>query len=76
MKFVSRLLLTLGLALCARPAAAAFVNGRSYLSLHDWSAANGFRPARPSRTDEFVVTNHTQRLVFLKDSRRAESVGG
>ena len=53
-----------------RPATAAFINGRSYLALGDWAGANGFRLVRTSASDEFLVTNRTQRLVFEKNSRR------
>lgn len=70
MKFLYMLLLALGLAFCARPAPAAFITGRSYLALSDWAGANGFRLARNDRSDEFVVTNRTQRLKFEKNSRR------
>ncbi len=70
MKFVSTLLLALGLAFGTRPATAAFINGRSYLALGDWAGANGFRLVRTSASDEFLVTNRTQRLVFEKNSRR------
>jgi N-acetylmuramoyl-L-alanine amidase len=71
MQFYSTLLLALGLALAARPAPAAFVNGRSYAPLADWAAANGLRFARTGRSDEFVVTNRNLRLEFEKDSHTA-----
>ena len=75
MKFFSTLLLALGLALTANPAAGAFINGYSYTDLGAWAAANGLRLTRNPRNDEFVVTNRNLRLVFDKDSRTVEING-
>lgn len=75
MNFFSTLLLALGLALTANPAAGAFINGYSYTDLGAWAAANGLRLTRNPRNDEFVVTNRNLRLVFDKDSRTVEING-
>ena len=70
MNLVSTLLLALVLALSANPAAAAFINGRSYIPLSDWASSNGFRLLQTGRSDEFVLTNRNARLVFEKNSRQ------
>ena len=69
------LLILFCLAFCAKPAPAAFINGRSYMALDDWAGANGLRLVRNGRSDEFVVTNRNLRLVFEKDSRTAQING-
>ena len=75
MKIFSTLPLALGLVLGAGPAAAAFINGHSYVPLADWAGANGLRCARVGRSGEFVVTNRSFRLVFEKDSSTAQING-
>jgi N-acetylmuramoyl-L-alanine amidase len=75
MKFFLTALLGGCLAFGAGPAAAAFINGRSYLALSDWASSNGFHLSRTGRGDEFVLTNRSERLVFEKDSRTAEING-
>src|SRR5665213_2210902 len=75
MKFFSTLRLSLCLVFCAGQSPAAFINGHSYLPLADWAGANGLRLARMGRSDEFVVTNRSTRLVFEKDSSTAQING-
>jgi N-acetylmuramoyl-L-alanine amidase len=75
MNFFPALLLLVGLAFCAPTVEAANVNGRSYVAVGEWAAANGLRVARNLQGDEFVVTNRNLRLVLAKDSRTAEING-
>lgn len=69
------LFFTLLLALCARPAAAAFINGRSYTPLADWARANGYQLSKSSPRNTVVCSRQTSRLVFEKDSHVAEING-
>ena len=69
------LLLALGLALAARPAPAAFINGHSYTPLAAWAQAHGLRLVRNGLSDEFAVTNRNLRLVLAKDSHTASLNG-
>ena len=45
------------------------------MALGDWAGANGLRLVRNGRSDEFMVTNRSLRLVFEKDSRTAQING-
>jgi N-acetylmuramoyl-L-alanine amidase len=73
-RFVFCILLLAGV-FSARPVDAAFVNGRSYMSLADWASANGFRRSYSGQRDTAAFTNRTSRLVFEKDSHTAEING-
>ncbi len=53
---------------------AAFINGQSYISISDWSRANGFHVVSFTR-DQIILTNKTSRLVFNTDSPEAEING-
>jgi len=53
---------------------AAFINGQSYVSIADWSRANGFRVVSYTR-EQIILTNKTSRLVFNTDSPEAEING-
>jgi len=75
MNFLFALLLTLSLALCAVPSRAAFINGQTYVSLADWSGANGLKTFWLRRGEEIAATNRTTRLAFDKDSNTAEING-
>ena len=75
MNFISVLLLTLSLALCALPGHAATINGQYYVSLADWAGANGLKTFWLQRGTEVAATNRTARLVFDKDSNTAEING-
>jgi N-acetylmuramoyl-L-alanine amidase len=61
----------LGLAFCAAPAVAAFINGQNYVPLADWARANGLTCSWLKRGDEIVATNRATRLVFDADARDA-----
>src|SRR6185437_12766586 len=65
------LLTAIYLAISAR---AAFINGQNYVSVTDWSRANGFRVVSFTR-DQIVLTNKTSRLVFNTDSPESEING-
>lgn len=69
------LLTMLGLAFCARPATAAFINGQNYVPLADWARANGLKFFQFERGDKIVATNRATRLVFDVDARDAEING-
>jgi len=73
MKFLSVLLA--GLAFLAGPASAEIINGRNYVSLAGWARANGFGGYALNGGTEFVLTNKTSRLTFVKDSADA-SING
>jgi N-acetylmuramoyl-L-alanine amidase len=75
MKFFFTLLLALGLAFCASPAQALFINGHSYTPLADWARGNGFYGFTRDHGDEIILTNHSARLVFDVDSAQAEING-
>ena len=75
MNFISALLLTLSLPLCAMSSRAAFINGQTYVSLADWAGANGLKIFWLRRGEEIAATNRTARLVFDKDSNTAEING-
>ncbi len=75
MKFVSALLLTLCLELCAISANSASINGQNYVSLANWAGANGLTISRLRRGDEVAASSRTVRLVFDKDSNTAEING-
>jgi N-acetylmuramoyl-L-alanine amidase len=71
MNFLSALLLTFTLALCAVPSHAAAINGQYYVPLADWAGANGLKTFWLRRGDEAAATNRTTRLVFDRNSNIA-----
>ncbi len=75
MKILFALLMTLGLALGATPARAAYINGQYYVPLADWAGANGLKTAWLRRGQEIVAANPAARLVFEKDSNTADING-
>ncbi len=68
-------LVLFGLAFCATPLHAAFVNGQSYMPLADWARGNGFYGFTRNRGDEIILTNRSTRLVFDVDSAQAQING-
>jgi N-acetylmuramoyl-L-alanine amidase len=75
MKFLSAMLLTFSLALCAAPSRAATVNGQYYVSLADWAGANGLKAFWLRPGQQVAATSPTTRLVFDKDSNIAQING-
>jgi len=75
MNFLSALLMSFSLALCAMPARSAIINGQNYVSIAEWARANGLQTSWLRRGGEIAVTNPTTRLLFDKDSTTAEING-
>jgi len=75
MKFLSALMMTLSLELCAISANATSINGQNYVSLANWAGANGLTISWLRRGDEVAASSRTARLVFDKDSNTAEING-
>lgn len=69
------LILLLVVAFEAQPAGAAFINGRSYMSVADWADSNNFHRSYSGGRDTAVFTNRTTRLAFEKDSRTVQING-
>ncbi|MDD5141145.1 MAG: N-acetylmuramoyl-L-alanine amidase [Verrucomicrobiales bacterium] len=75
MNKIFALLLVAGLALCAGPAHAAFINGHSYVPLAEWASGNGMKTIWSKRGEEITVTSRWTRMVFNVDSAESQING-
>jgi N-acetylmuramoyl-L-alanine amidase len=69
------MLIAFGFAICAESGNAALINGRNYVALMDWAAANGMNAVWSQRGTEIIVTGRAARLVFDVDSAQTQING-